>query len=149
MNRVRAVVLTAFCVVSACAHPANSTLEVEFLAANGPSTNPYSPAVRVGNLLFLSAQVGLDAQGKLVAGGMQTEARQTLNNITAQLKFAGSSMDQVVKCTVYLTDMNQFAAMNEIYASYFKNHKPTRGTVGVASLPYGALIEIDCTAVVG
>ncbi len=148
MMRHRWVGAAVVCAIGACARPQPSTLEVEFLSPNGPSRTPYSPAVRVGNLLFVSGQVGTDSAGRLVAGGIQVEARQALNNVGALLKKSGSSLDRVVKCTVLLSDMKEYAAMNEIYATYFTNHKPARTTMGVTSLPLGAVIEVDCIAVV-
>lgn len=148
MNRVlRWSLFAAATAAVGCARPNPYVLELEYLSANGPSVTPYSPAVRLGNLLYLSGKVGTDTSGKLVAGGMQTEARQTLNNIAALLKQYGSSLDRVVKCTVYLTDMSEYAAMNEVYATYFRNHKPARTTVGVTGLPFNARIEIECIAV--
>lgn len=110
---------------------------------------PYSDAVRVGNLLFLSGTVGT-APGtrSLVAGGVQAETRQALENIRRNLEANGSSLDRAVKCTVFLADIADFEAMNSVYREYFPRNKPARTTVGVAGLPLGARVEIDCIATV-
>jgi 2-iminobutanoate/2-iminopropanoate deaminase len=143
------ILIAAVFAIGACSHPAQIAAEPEFLSPNGPSRTPYSPVVLVGNLVFVSGQVGLDASGKLVPGGIQTEARQALNNLKTLLEKSGSSLDRAVKCTVFLADMGDYAAMNEIYATYFTNHKPARSAVGVAGLPFNARIAIECTAVGG
>src|SRR5689334_24941006 len=107
--------VAAFC-LGGC-HHAQMGPEPEFLTPYGPPRNPFSPAVRVGNLLFLAGQIGTDTAGRLVAGGIQAEARQALNNIKDVLQKSGSSMDRVAKCTVFMADMKEWATMNEIYAS--------------------------------
>jgi 2-iminobutanoate/2-iminopropanoate deaminase len=145
MKRGLALIVAALC-VAACSHPAQLNPDPEFLSPNGPSRTPYSPVVIVGNLVFVSGQVGLDATGKLVPGGLQVEARQALNNMKTLLEKSGSSLDRAVKCTVFLADMADYAAMNEIYSTYFTNHKPARSAVAVSGLPFGARIEIECTA---
>lgn len=125
--------------------------EVEFLTPYGPPTRPFSPAVRVGKLLFLSGQIGTsaDAAGGLVAGGIEAETRQTMENIKDVLTRVGSSMDQVVKCTVMMADMAEWSRMNTIYAPYFPNHKPARSALGANGLALGARVEIECIAVLG
>ena len=108
---------------------------------------PYSQAIRVGDLVFTAGQAAVDPEkGKLIDGGIEEQTRQTLRNIEAILKAAGSSMDQVVKTTVFLQDMGDFAAMNAIYASFFGDVPPARSTVQVAALPLGALVEIEAVA---
>src|SRR5438477_7977747 len=92
--------------LGACTHAARGP-EPEFLTPYGPPRNPFSPAVRVGSLLFLAGQIGTDSSGRVVAGGIQAEARQTLNNISDVLKKTGSSIDNVVKCTVFMADMKE------------------------------------------
>ena len=110
---------------------------------------PYSDAVRAGDLLFLAGTVGADpATRKLVAGGVEAETRQALDNISANLRAHGSSMDRVVKCTVFLADIGDFERMNGVYREYFPANKPARTTVGVAALPLGARVEIECIAIV-
>ena len=110
---------------------------------------PYSDAVRVGDLLFLSGTVG-QAPGtrQLVPGGIEAETRQVLANIRANLEAHGSSMDRVVKCTVFLVDIADFETMNKVYREAFAGPKPARTTVGVAGLPLGARVEIECIAAV-
>ncbi len=109
---------------------------------------PFSSAVRVDKLLFLSGQLGFDREtGALVEGGIQPETRKTLENIAATLENHGSSMDKVVKCTVFLADMAEWGAMNEVYKTFFPN-KPARSALGVNGLALGARTEIECIAVV-
>ncbi len=111
---------------------------------------PFSPAVRVGNLLFLSGQVAtVPGTGDLVPGGIQAETRQVLENIKAVLEYAGSSMDRVVKCTVFLADINEWAAMNEVYRTFFPVDPPARSAFGAAGIPLNGRLEIECIAVVG
>lgn len=135
-------------ILGACSRNVEAAPNPEFLSPNGPSANPFSPAVRVGNLLFLAGQIGTNASGQLVAGGLQAEVRQTLNNISELLQKTGSSLDKVVKCTVFMADMKEWAAMNEIYATYFRNHKPARSSFGATGLALNARVEIECIAVV-
>ena len=110
---------------------------------------PYSDAVRVGDLLLLSGAIGqVPGTRQLVPGGINAETRQTLENIRRNLEAHGSSMEDVVKCTVMLADIADFEAMNAVYREYFPRNKPARTTVGVAGLPIGARVEIDCIAAV-
>jgi 2-iminobutanoate/2-iminopropanoate deaminase len=111
------------------------------------AVGPYVHAVRIGELLYTSGQVGLDpATGRLAPGGIEAETRRALENLAAILRAAGTSFDRVVKATVFLTDMDEFAAMNAIYASYFGEARPARTTVAVSRLPVGARVEIDLVA---
>ena len=106
---------------------------------------PYSQAVKSGNMVFLSGQLGIDpAAGKMVEGGVEAQAAQALKNINAVLEAAGASFKNVVKTTVFLTSMNDFAAVNKIYAQSFTENPPARSCVAVAQLPLGALVEIEC-----
>jgi 2-iminobutanoate/2-iminopropanoate deaminase len=111
---------------------------------------PYSQAVRVGSLVFTSGQVGLDpATGGLVEGGIQAQTVRVLENLKAVLAAAGLELAQVIKTTVFLTDMGDFAAMNEVYAQYLAAEgvvAPARSTIAVAGLPRGALVEIEVIA---
>jgi len=115
---------------------------------NAPAAiGPYSQAVRAGSLLFVSGQIPLDPKsGQLVAGGIEAETRQVLENLRAILHAAGSSFEHVVKTTIFLQDMQQFQKVNEIYGSYFKALFPARATVEVARLPRNVQVEIDCIA---
>jgi len=111
---------------------------------------PYSQAIRVGNFVYASGQVHLDpATGELVGATIEDQTRRVFQNIIAVLEAAGTSLNHVVKTTVFMADLSEFARMNAVYAEYFPEHKPARSTVGVAALPKGARIEIDCIAVVG
>jgi len=109
---------------------------------------PYSPAVRAGQLLFVSGQVALDpATGNMVEGGIAEQTRRALDNIGELLLAAGRSFGDVVRTTVFLADMNDFAAMNEVYGEYFTEPYPARATVQVARLPKDARVEIDVIAI--
>ncbi len=109
---------------------------------------PYSQAVRAGNLLFTSGQVPLDpATGNLVAGDFEAQTRRVFENLKAVLTAAGAKFSNVTKATVYLARMEDFAAMNAVYAEYFGDHRPARTTVAVSGLPKGAPLEIDLVAV--
>lgn len=110
---------------------------------------PFSPVVRVGDLLFLSGQVGTVTGRELAKGGIGPETRQTLENIKRTLQEAGSSMDRVVKCTVFLVDIADYQAMNEVYATYFTKDPPARSTVAGSGLAIGARVEIECIALAG
>lgn len=108
---------------------------------------PYSPVVALGDLLFLSGQIPLDpVSGELNRGGIEDQARLVLDNIAAVLKDAGSSLDKVLKTTVFLRDMNDFAAVNEVYKTYFTGDFPARTCVQVGRLPLDAGIEIEVVA---
>ena len=107
---------------------------------------PYSQAVRVGNLVYTAGQIGLDpATGKLQAG-LEAQTRQVMANLRAVLEAAGASLGSVVKTTIFLTDMGDFAAVNAIYGEFFPDAPPARSTVAVAALPLGALVEIEVVA---
>jgi 2-iminobutanoate/2-iminopropanoate deaminase len=108
---------------------------------------PYSQAVRAGSLLFLSGQVALDpATGQIVDGDVSAQTRRVMENLGAVLKAAGLSFADVARTTIYLADMNDFAKVNEVYATYFKEPFPARATVQVARLPRDARVEIDAIA---
>jgi len=120
---------------------------VEYYAVPGAMQLPFSEAVRVGNTLYLSGQIGYDAEtSKLVEGGIAAETRQTMENIKATLERHGSSLAQVVKCTVFLADIKEWAAMNEVYVTYFPTNPPARSALGSSGLAMGARTEIECIA---
>lgn len=104
---------------------------------------PFSQAIRAGDFIFLSGQVGLTAEGKLVDGGIEAQAGQIFANLAAVLEAAGRSFADVVRVGVFLTDISDFAALNAIYARHFSEPYPARTTVAVAALPLGAAVEID------
>src|ERR1017187_8027898 len=108
---------------------------------------PYSQAIKAGGFVFASGQIALDpATGKLIEGDIKAQTERVLKNLTAVLAAAGSSMDRVVRTTVFLKNISDFPAMNEVYGQFFKNEPPSRSTVGVAALPRDALLEIDVVA---
>ncbi|QTH43012.1 RidA family protein [Cohnella sp. LGH] len=109
---------------------------------------PYAQAVRTGNLLYTSGQIPLTPAGELVAGGIQDQTRQVLANLKAVLSAEGLEFSDVIKTTVFLKDMNQFAEFNEVYASHFGAHTPARSTVEVARLPKDVLVEIELIAAI-
>ena len=110
---------------------------------------PYSQAVRAGNLVFASGQIPIDpATGEFVAGGIAEQTEQVLRNLTAVFEAAGLGMDQVIKTTVFLADMDDFTAMNEIYGRFFGTAPPARATVQAARLPRDARVEIEAIAMV-
>jgi 2-iminobutanoate/2-iminopropanoate deaminase len=109
---------------------------------------PYSQAVLVDNVLYCSGQIAIDpAEGHLIEGGLDDEADQVLRNLGAVLAAAGMDYDDVVKCSVFVVDMRDYALVNEVYARYFSEEPPARETVEVAALPGGARVEISCIAV--
>ena len=107
---------------------------------------PYSQAIKAGGLIFTSGQIALKPGGEFVAGGVEAQTRQVLQNLAAILKEVGATLQDAVKTTIFLADMGDFAAVNEIYAAAFGEHKPARSTVQVAKLPKGALVEIEVIA---
>lgn len=110
---------------------------------------PYSQAVKTENFVFCSGQIPIDpATGEFVSNDVAEQTRQVLNNLIAVLEAAGTDLNNVVKTTVFLADMNDFTAMNEIYAEFFSENKPARATVQAARLPRDARVEIECIAVV-
>jgi len=111
---------------------------------------PFSSAVRVGNMLYLSGQIGnVPGTRQLADTGIAGQTRQALENIKAVLASAGSSLERAVKCTVFLTDIKDYAAMNTVYATYFPKDPPARSTVAGSGLAFGARVEIECLAVAG
>jgi 2-iminobutanoate/2-iminopropanoate deaminase len=114
---------------------------------SAPAIGPYSPALRVGDLLFLSGQIPLDpATGQIVDGDIRTQTTRVLDNMSELLEAGGASFSHVVRTTIFLADMNDFTAVNEIYARYFSPPYPARATVQVARLPRDVRVEIDAIA---
>jgi reactive intermediate/imine deaminase len=142
-----AFVLLATSILAACSPAPARHHDPEFLTPYGVPRYPFSPAVRVGDILYLSGQLGTDSSGTLVAGGVEAETRQALENIKDVLARTGSSMDRVVKCTVMMADMKEWPAMNGVYATYFPAHRPARSAFGTTGLALNARLEIECIAV--
>jgi 2-iminobutanoate/2-iminopropanoate deaminase len=121
---------------------------VEYLSPAGSRPAPFSEVVRVGDMLYLSGKLGTGASG-LVSGGIKAETKQTLENVRTVLERNGSSLDQVIKCTVMLADMSEWSAMNEVYVTFFaRNRMPARSAFGVSGLALNARVEIECLATV-
>lgn len=122
----------------------------QIASENAPAAiGPYSQAVQFGNVLFTSGQIPLGLDGQVVAGGIKEQTHQVFQNLKAVLEEVGANFQHVIKATVYLQDMGQFSEVNEIYASYFGNHKPARSTVEVARLPKDVLVEIELIVAIG
>jgi 2-iminobutanoate/2-iminopropanoate deaminase len=119
--------------------------KLDIIATEGApaAIGPYSQAIRFGNLLFTSGQIPLGLDGQIVAGGIVEQTHQVFRNLEAVLKAAGCEFRDVIKATVFIKDMNQFSELNEVYASYFGDHKPARSTVEVARLPRDVFVEIE------
>jgi reactive intermediate/imine deaminase len=141
----RPLLLGALLLCGACATTNHSP---DYLAAPPGPPRPFSPAVRAGGLLFLAGQLGTDSTGSIVKGGIQAETRQAMENIRAVLSRAGSSTDRIAKCTVFLADMREWDAMNEVYVTYFpEGRRPARTAAGANGLARGGKVEIECIAV--
>ena len=130
------------------AMPQAAEPEVEYLNPPGAEGRPFTEAVRVGNMLYLSGKIGSVPGQGLVEGGIQPETRQVMENIKDALERYGSSMNRVVKCTVFLADIAEWSAMNEVYVTFFPEHRPARSALGSSGLAVGARVEIECMATV-
>ena len=116
--------------------------------SNAPEAiGPYSQAVKVGNIIFTSGQIALTPKGEFLNADVKTQTKQVCENLKAVLNASGANISNVVKTTIFLADINDFTAVNEIYGEYF-SHKPARSTVAVKDLPKGAKVEIECIAVI-
>lgn len=114
---------------------------------NAPQAiGPYSQAIVASGLVYTSGQIAITPEGIMLQGSVEEQAHQVLKNLSAVLSEAGSSLQDVIKTTIFLSDMNDFDRVNEVYTIYFKEHKPARSTVAVKSLPKNALVEIECIA---
>ncbi len=135
--------------VAGCSKEPQMTAPVRYFPVEGRSDLPFSEAVQVGPVLYLAGQLGTDASGALVPGGIEAETRQTLENVRAVLERRGSSLDRVIKCTVMLADIGEWAAMNRVYVTFFPQNLPARSALGVSGLARGARVEIECLALAG
>jgi 2-iminobutanoate/2-iminopropanoate deaminase len=146
MSKILLPALLATIVISAC-HPSKTLVAIS--ATNAPKAiGPYSHAVRTGNLIYTSGQIGLSPTTNALAGDdIAAQTKQALDNLKAIVADAGSDMAHVVKVTVFLKDLNDYAKVNDIYKDYFPDLKPARSAVQVARLPKDALVEIECVAV--
>lgn len=122
---------------------------MEFISTNNApkAIGPYSQAVVYNGLLYTSGQIGLTPEGLFASLDVEGQMHQVMQNLTAVLEAGGATLNDVIKTTIFITDMNDFAKINEIYASYFGDHRPARSTVAVKTLPANALVEIDCIAI--
>jgi 2-iminobutanoate/2-iminopropanoate deaminase len=127
-----------------------ATVRVKIQTENAPAAiGPYSQAIKAGDFVFASGQIPIDPQtGEFVAGGIREQTERVLKNLAAVLEAAGTGLDRVVKTTVFLADMGEFAAMNEVYGKFFTDVPPARATVAAAGLPRDARVEIEAIALV-
>jgi 2-iminobutanoate/2-iminopropanoate deaminase len=126
-------------------------MEIEPIHTDGapPAIGPYSQAVKARGFVYTSGQIALDPEGNFVDGSFADQAHRVFKNLEAILRAGGSSFSRVLKATVYLVDLGNFKELNDIYASYFGDHKPARTTVQVSALPKGSALEIDLVALAG
>jgi 2-iminobutanoate/2-iminopropanoate deaminase len=152
-SRSHLALLAGLGALLACGSPeqpaATPRLTLERVAMPGNRKLPFSAAVRVGQMIYLSGQLGTDSTGQLVAGGIGPETAQALTNIRALLSAQGSGMDRVVKCTAMLADMAEWPAMNVEYARHFPAGFPARSAFGTTGLALGARVELECMALAG
>lgn len=144
MSRLFSAVVILLCSLSSFAGDHDS---INFYEVPGSDNLPFSDAVKVGNLLFLAGKLGnIPDTRDLAEGGIQGQTRQAMKNIAAAVERYDAKMDDVVKCTVFLADMAEWAVMNEVYVTFFPNHRPARSAVGVNGLALNARVEIECIA---
>ena len=146
-----ALLLLPACTSDQTQAAAPAAQDPQFITPEGPWPYPFSPAVRVGNMLYLAGQIGSrteNGQMVLVPGGIEAETRQTMENIREVLERSGSSLGHVVRCLVMLDDMSEWPRMNDVYATFFPGPKPARSALGADGLALGARVEIECIAVI-
>ena len=145
MNKMLFVIMSLF-IIAGCTQP---VIDREVVSSpDAPKAiGPYSIATRYGNLVYTAGQLGIDPEnGELVPGGIQAETRQALTNLQQVLEASGSTLDCVLKTTVFLRDMDDFASMNAVYADFFTDNYPARSAIQVAALPRGGAVEIEAVA---
>ncbi len=153
MNLRKTLTVGLFFVLTSCQlqYPPDNASSVEYLSSESTrnSNMPFSEAVRVGNMLYLSGYIGFDDKTNALAeGGISAETKQTMENIKSTLRKNGSSLDEVVKCTVMMADIREWAEMNKVYVTYFTENLPARSAFGTSGLALGARVEIECLATV-
>jgi len=142
-------VLFLLLLVISCQQQTDTVPQVEYFAQEGSSDLPFSKAVRVDDMLYLSGELGTDPEtGELPEGGIKAETEQALKNIKNTLEKYGSSLDNVIKVTVMLADINEWADMNSVYITFFPNNKPARSAFGTSGLAMNARLEMECIAVI-
>jgi 2-iminobutanoate/2-iminopropanoate deaminase len=143
------LVLSAFCLERSVQMVMTSVSETISTPDAPGAIGPYSQAIKAGNIVFCSGQIPIDpATGEFVSDDVSEQTEQVFRNLKAVLAAAGATLENVVKTTVFLADMGEFAAMNEVYGQHFTDHKPARATVQAARLPKDARVEIECIAVI-
>jgi len=146
---VKKLILMFVVIACASSYAVGQTTSKRRAVKTGPPNGIFTPAIITGDLVFTSGQIGIDAKtGQLAEGGFEGQFEQVFKNLTAVLEASGSSIDHVVKATVFLADMNDYNTLNELYKKKFKDDPPARTTVQVARLPRDAKIEIEVVAVV-
>ncbi len=141
--------LGAFLLIAPALAAQDKPPEVKYIVPTGAAaTLPFSPAVKVGHMLYLSGMLGTDSLNRLAPGGIAAETRQTMLNIKRTLEANGSSLDRVVKCLVMLADIAEWGAMNTVYVTFFPTHRPARSALGASGLALNARVEIECMATV-
>lgn len=146
---IPAIISSVLILFSSCTGDNNASVQKEVISLDGTvSGRPYSPAIKMGNMLFVSGQIALNPEtGTLVEGGIKEQTRQSLENIQALVEKAGFSLDNVVKCNVLMDTISFYGPMNEVYKEYFTENPPARKAYSVESLPLGALVEIDAIVI--
>lgn len=139
----------AFLLVAPALRAQDKPPEVKYIVPTGAAaTLPFSQAVKVGHMLYLSGMLGTDSTNRLVPGGIAAETRQTMLNIKRTLEANGSALDRVVKCLVMLADIAEWGQMNTVYVTFFPTHRPARSALGASGLALTARVEIECMATV-
>jgi len=140
----RSSIFALVVVLAGCAHAAAPA--TQYVTMPGSVARPFSAAVITNGMIYLSGQIGADSTGKLPPGGIGPETKQAMERIKALLAQQGATMDDVVKCTVFLADMQEWGAMNEVYVTFFPTHRPARSAFGASGLALNARVEIECLA---
>src|SRR6476660_1116172 len=143
---MKKLILAMIAIAGVSSYAAGQTAKRRAVKTGTPN-GIFSPAIVSGDLVFTSGQIGVDSKGQIVEGGIEAQTEQVFRNLAAVLEASGSSVDHILKATVFLADMNDYNTMNELYRKHFKGDPPARSTVGVAALPRNARIEIEAIAI--